>query len=63
MFITSTTTAAATDVRYYNDVVQGRAFNGHANIQAHGYRFRAVACTQTVNALTNANLGGTGVPI
>ena len=64
LFITSARVdATAPDMRVYNQFVQGLASNGHGDIQRLGLHFRAVGCTQAVDALTNANLGGTGVPI
>ena len=50
-------------MRDYNQFVRDRAASGHAAIRGHSPRFRAVGCTQAVDALTNASLSGTGVPI
>ena len=64
LFITSATTSAeSTGIRDYNQFAQDRAAAGHTAIHEYSWHFRAVGCTQAVDALVNANLSGTGVPI
>ena len=64
LFKTSTRRAATSlDIADYNSFVRGRAANGHTAIRAHSAQFRAVGCTLAVNARTNTETSGAGVPI
>ena len=64
LFLSSTQrNAESTDIADYNSFVQGLAGAGHADIQAYGSQFRAVACTSAVDAVDNTATTGTGVRI
>ena len=47
----------------YNKFVQDLAAAGHADIRAHSAGFRAVACTEDVDALDNTGTNGIGLGI
>ena len=64
LFISSTDrNAESTDIADYNTFVQTRAAAGHADIQDYASQFRAVACTEAVDARYNTGTTGTGVRI
>ena len=55
--------ATATDMADYNTFVQNLVASGHLAIQEYKDDFRAVGCTNDVDALTNTSMDGTGVPV
>ncbi len=68
LFLSSTTTdAASTDIADYNTFIQNLVAAGHDDIQDYSAGFRAVGCTEAVDARdntgTNPNTDGDGVPI
>ena len=64
IFLSSTQrNADPTDIYYYNKFVQDRAAAGHADIRAHSAGFRAVACTEDVDARDNTGTNGIGLGI
>ncbi|WP_420446766.1 choice-of-anchor R domain-containing protein [Candidatus Poriferisodalis sp.] len=64
LFLSSTErNGNAYDIYWYNKFVQDLAAAGHTDIQAYGSQFRAVGCTETVDAVDNTGTTGTGVPI
>ena len=64
MFLSSTERKAeSTDIGDYNGFVQGLAAAGHTDIRPYNSQFRAVACTEAVDAINNTGTTGTGVPI
>ena len=64
IFLSSTKrNGSPTNIDVYNTFVQNRAAAGHAGIQAYSPGFRAVGCTDTVDATANTDTAGTGVPI
>ena len=64
IFLSSTQrNAESTDIADYNKFVQDRAAAGHADIRAHSAGFRAVACTEAVDALDNTGTNGIGLGI
>ena len=64
IFLSSTQrNADPTDIYYYNKFVQDRAAAGHADIRAHSAGFRAVACTEAVDARDNTGTNGIGLGI
>ena len=61
IFLSSTQrNADPTDIYHYNKFVQDRAAAGHADIRAHSAGFRAVACTEAVDARDNTGTNGIG---
>ena len=64
IFLSSTKrNAMSTDIAEYNTFVQGLAAAGHTDIRTHSTGFRAVGCTEAVDARDNTATTGTGVPI
>ena len=64
IFLSSTQrNAESTDIADYNKFVQDRAAAGHADIRAHSAGFRAVACTEAVDARDNTGSNGIGLGI
>ena len=68
LFLSSTRRdASSTSIDTYNDFVQGRAANGHTDIQAYSDGFTVVGCTTAVDALDNTATTFTtsekGIPI
>ena len=64
IFLSSTKrNGSPTNIDVYNTLVQNRAAAGHAGIQAYSPGFRAIGCTDTVDATANTDTAGTGVPI
>ena len=64
MFLSSTQrNAQSTNIADYNKFVQDRAAAGHADIRAHSAGFRAVACTEAVDARDNTGTNGIGLGI
>ena len=69
LFITSGSRrpANSSDIGHYNGMVQDKASNGHADVQAHASTFRVLASTESVDARDNTGTTHTnddmGVPI
>ena len=64
IFLSSTQRSAeSTDIADYNTFVQDRAAAGHADIRAHSAGFRAVGCTEAVDARDNTGTNGIGLGI
>ena len=66
LFLSSIKTdATSTDIADYNTFIKNRAAVGHTDIQAYSAGFRAVGCTDAVNARNNTNTDtdGADVPI
>ena len=64
IFLSSTKrNASPTTISNYNIFVQGRAAAGHTDIRTHSSGFKAVVCTEAVDARDNTSTTGTGVPI
>ena len=64
IFLSSTErNAESTDIAEYNKFVQDRAAAGHSDIRAHSAGFRAVACTEAVDARDNTGTNGIGLGI
>ena len=64
MFLSSTQrNAESTNIADYNKFVQDLAAAGHADIRAHSAGFRAVACTEDVDARDNTGTNGIGLGI
>ena len=64
IFLSSTKrNGSPTTISNYNIFVQGLAAAGHTDIQTHSTGFRAVVCTEAVDARNNTSTTGMGVPI
>ena len=64
IFLSSTKRdGSSTDIANYNTFVQTRAAAGDTDIQAYSDGFKAVGCTEDVDATDNTSTTGTGVPI
>ena len=64
LFLSSTQRdAQSATISDYNSFIQTRVVAGHADIQTHTIGFRAVGCTETIDARDNTFTTGTGVPI
>ena len=68
LFLSSTKTeATSADIADYNTFIQNRAAAGHVDLEDYSEGFRAVGCTEDVDARdntgTNTNTTGAGVPI
>ena len=64
IFLSSTErNAESTNIADYNKFVQDLAAAGHADIRAHSAGFRAVACTEAVDARDNTGTNGIGLGI
>ena len=64
IFLSSTErNAESTNIADYNKFVQDLAAAGHADIRAHSAGFRAVACTEDVDARDNTGTNGIGLGI
>ena len=64
IFLSSTKrNAESTNIADYNKFVQDLAAAGHADIRAHSAGFRAVACTEAVDARDNSGTSGIGLGI
>ena len=64
LFISSTQrNANAYDIYWYNEFVQGLMASGFDDIKDRSAGFRAVVCTEDVDARDNTNTTGAGVPI
>ena len=68
LFLSSTRhDASSASIDTYNDFVQGRAANGHTDIQAYSDGFTVVGCTEDVDARDNTGTTFTnadrGIPI
>ena len=64
LFLSSTQRdAQSATISDYNSFIQTRVVAGHADIQTHTIGFRAVGCTETIDARDNTFTTGTSVPI
>ena len=66
VFLSSTKTdATSTDIEDYNTFIKSLAATGHLDLEDYSEGFRAVGCTEDVDARdnTNTNTDGAGVPI
>ena len=64
IFLSSTKRdGSSTDIANYNTFVQTRAAAGDTDIQAYSDGFKAVGCTEDVDATDNTSTTGTGVLI
>ena len=64
IFLSSTKRdGSSTNIANYNTFVKTRAAAGDTDIQAYSDGFKAVGCTEDVDATDNTSTTGTGVPI